>query len=209
MFCFFFKCPHLNAWCSSQLHWVASTNLMIWQIYFFNNHKYRISTTLIRQIWFNHQSMPFNFFLSWWFLSGETSTSGPLASAAAHTRILVVLNREISPDSKFCPLTSVTASSKETCIQEKWSFSFQVLNYFWKWTVVKTLKFALCLSILIVQHWFSNLTTHCIHHIPRCHCSGSDWVNLGWSPSISTFQKLRQYFCIDSVHLSNDYNMDN
>lgn len=164
--------------------------------------------TLIRQLLFDHQNKPFNFPLTWWFLSGETSLSGPLARTESHTRLLVISNGKISPGCKFFFITSITASSKETCIQEKWSFFFQVLNYFWKWIVLQTLKLTLCLSLLY------SICSQILLHITIARFLGATthrfWVNLGWNPRISTFQKLLlQYFCTGSAYVSNDYIIEN
>ena len=77
---------------------------------------------LIRQIGLNHQRMPFNFSLSRWFPSGETSVAlrlSGLHKGSCHLEWSCLTWQQI-----LLLLTWITASQKETCVLDKVIFLF-------------------------------------------------------------------------------------
>lgn len=77
---------------------------------------------LIRQIGLNHQRMPFNFALSRWFPSGETSTARRLSGlhkGSCHREW-----RDLTWQQILLLLASITAGQKGMCVLHKVIFLF-------------------------------------------------------------------------------------
>lgn len=112
-------------------------------------------TCLEPLIGFSRRTLLLDFSLPGWFPAGETSALGPLARRA-HPRGLSSSRLRFHLAASPASAQNQELQAERGPVSEiKCSFSLQLLNYLWKWTIVKHLKLALCLCTL--THWFSNL----------------------------------------------------